>query len=151
MSKQAGNLLFHKFAKLVVGWKDHAHRHPEAPIFCFLSQDTHAWLEAKRSQGSFVEPSISRFRTWEFLNSVIGLNRDPPAPGKPGTRLQCGAVCRYGEGWLSEVREACGGWDFPKTDREAVDERIRMLSALFTPAKASRPLRVMDAQIRIDT
>ena len=76
--------LFVSFSKLVVGWLSHVHRHPDTPIYMFLSRDTYSWLEAKRLQGRRIGPSLSKLQSWSFLKS-LGVSRDLPTVGVEST------------------------------------------------------------------
>ena len=99
----------------------HCFRHPETPLFSFLSLSVNERLTSLRLVGRRSEVSDSQMERFSFSQS-LGIGDDPPVGGFPLVRGQTGCVIRWGAGWFEEVRDQLG-WRVRKDDKPESNKR----------------------------
>ena len=139
-------------SEFVVRRVAHCFRHPEAPLFAFLSLSVNERLTALRLVGRRSEISESQIERFSFLQR-LGIGGDPPVGGFPLVRGQTGCVIRWGSGWFEEIRDRMG-WTVRKDDRTELARRADVLMDIFKrhrvtatlDALCDAPLAILDVQ-----
>jgi len=137
-------------AEFIVRRMAHCFRHPETPLFSFLSLSVNERLTSLRLVGRRSEVSDSQMERFSFLQN-LGIGGDPPVGGFPLVRGQTGCVIRWGAGWFEEVRDQLG-WRVRKHDKPELNKRADVLMDLFKrhrvtvtlDAICNAPLALMD-------
>ena len=108
------------------------------PFTQLLSLPLPSRLTSLRLTGRGGVPSDSAQASHNSLGH-LGINLQPLVAGPLGVRGQSGYVCRWGEGWFWDIRDAGMGWHFDKHDTDAIFVRVELLLAIFPKCSSNLP------------
>ena len=126
------------FSEFIVRWLGHVFRHPQLPVFAFLSRPLEERLTALRVTGRRAEISDYAWNSFQFLQT-LGFSGNPPVGGYPQVRGHTGHVFRWGAGWFSEIGDRVG-WEIERTDKPEVAKRVEFLLQIFQRSRIAATL-----------
>ena len=129
------------FSEHLVRRLGHCFRHPEAPLFQFLSRSSTERLTSLRLVGRKSEVSHAKLVNWLFLHD-LGLSDELASGRFPQVRGHTGFVFRGGKGWFEKVRERLG-WKIEKHDKPEITKRVNMLLHLFRRTRTKQTLAAL--------
>ena len=139
----------HYFVKTIVSWLGHCFRHPNHLVSKLLSLPLDGRLTEHRLLSGRSLVSEVSLRVSEFF-SDFGVQVEPELSGPLNLRNHPGRPFRWGQGWFGAIRDGGVGWRFSKDDKDAIAERVCILSKLFGKVRPERQLAIMDEQLSLE-